>query len=271
MDSINKLSENQYARHSIGTKGNTARFNQKYEDKLKTFFVEELKDIYFAENELLKALEKMEAAATSLGLKESLQLHYTETEEQVKRLEEVFQLVGEEPSGEKCEGIMGIIKEGISTIEETEEDSMVRDCAIIIANQKAEHYEIATYGSLAELARTLGLDDVAEILNQTLEEEKSADVTLTELAVESINEEAKEEGETGNKKPESENQDNREQINASRKAKEHEDSDSYYPAPESEEQSEEGEFLDSEDDIGDYRGKNREGIDREPASGIDYR
>ncbi|WP_298653342.1 DUF892 family protein [uncultured Proteiniphilum sp.] len=190
MDSIKQSAERQSK-----DKGQSVRFNEKFESKLKDFFIEELKDIYFAENEILKGLEKMEAAATSLSLKESIQLHYTETEEQVERLKEVFALVGEEPSKKKCEAILGILKEGETMLEDTEEDSMVRDAAIIIACQKVEHYEIATYGSLAELARTLGLDEVAEILEETLEEEKSTDVTLTELAVESINEEAKEEGE----------------------------------------------------------------------------
>ncbi|MDO5650052.1 MAG: DUF892 family protein [Gallicola sp.] len=203
----------------------------------------------------------------------------------MKRLEEVFRLVGEEPAGEKCEGIMGIIKEGITMIEETDEDSMVRDCAIIIAGQKAEHYEIATYGSLAELARTLGLDEVADILEQTLDEEKSADVTLTELAVESINEDAKEERGFADENPEQKNQNRGEQINDFQQANEHGDyrkgdSDSEYPAQSSKkntgkeskkQEGEEDKFLDSDDDIADYRGKNRGGIDRDTVGGADYR
>ena len=167
-----------------------SRFNEKNAGKLKEFFLEELKDIYFAEHEALKALKKMKGAATSKALKESIGLHHSETEEQIKRLEEVFALVGEKPSKKKCEGILGIIKDGESVLEDTETDTTVRDVAIIIANQKVEHYEITSYGSLAELARTLGLDEAAELLDITLDEEKQTDVTLTTLAVESVNEEA---------------------------------------------------------------------------------
>jgi Uncharacterized protein conserved in bacteria len=175
------------------TKKKSARFNKNIEGKLKEFLVEELKDIYFAENEILRGLVEMKPAATSASLKEMIKGHHTETKEHIKRLEEVFQLLDEKPAKKKCDAILGILEEGRSMVKDTEEGSMVRDVAIIIASQKVEHYEIATYGSLAELARTLGLDDAAEILETTLEEEKSTDVGLTELAVESVNEEAKEE------------------------------------------------------------------------------
>ena len=154
------------------------------------FFHEELKDIYFAEHEALKALKKMEKAATSKALKDSITKHHSETEGQIKRLEEVFGLIDKKPSKKKCEGILGIIKDGESVLEDTDADTMVRDVAIIIANQKVEHYEITSYGSLAELARTLGLDEVGELLETTLDEEKDTDVTLTVLAVESVNEDA---------------------------------------------------------------------------------
>ncbi|MEA5127291.1 MAG: ferritin-like domain-containing protein [Proteiniphilum sp.] len=195
MDSINQSARSQLHGKDITKNRQSARFNEKFSGKLKEFFVEELKDIYFAEEEILKGLDKMEAAAVSLSLKESIRDHHRETEEQIERLKEIFQLIGKEPSKKKCEAIIGILKEGETMIEDTDEESMVRDAAIIIACQKVEHYEIATYGSLAELARTLGLDEVADILEETLEEEKSTDVGLTELAVESVNEEAKEEGE----------------------------------------------------------------------------
>lgn len=132
----------------------------------------------------------MEKAATSKALKDSIVQHHGETEEQIKRLEQVFELLGEKPSKKKCEGILGIIKDGEGVIEDTEENTMVRDVAVIIASQKLEHYEITSYGSLAELARTLGKDDVAELLEVTLDEEKKTDVSLTVLAEESINEEA---------------------------------------------------------------------------------
>ena len=229
MDSINEWAHRPSESKDIIKKRQNARFNEKFEGKLKEFFVEELKDIYFAEGEILKGLEKMEAAALSTSLKESLQDHHTETEEQIERLKEVFGLVGEEPSKKKCEAIMGILKEGDTMLGDTEEDSMVRDVAIIIACQKVEHYEIATYGSLAELARTLGLDEAADILEEILEEEKSADVGLTELAVESVNEEAKEEGEE-NEDPDREDQVNDFQEVTKRSDYREGDSDSEYPS-----------------------------------------
>ena len=175
---------------STAQKKKQARFGEEHEGKLLEFFVEEVKDIYFAEHEALKALKKMEKAATSKALKDSIVQHHGETEEQIKRLEQVFELLGEKPSKKKCEGILGIIKDGEGVIEDTEENTMVRDVAVIIASQKLEHYEITSYGSLAELARTLGKDDVAELLEVTLDEEKKTDVSLTVLAEESINEEA---------------------------------------------------------------------------------
>lgn len=161
--------------------------------KLKEFFVDGLKDIYFAEHEIMKGLKKMEQGATSKLLKEDTKKHHSETQEHIKRLEEVFKLVGEKPAKVKCEAIMGILKEGEGALEDTEKGSMVRDVAIIIACQKVEHYEIATYGSLSELARTLGLHDAAEVLEKTLMEEKSTDLSLTQLAVDSVNKEAKSE------------------------------------------------------------------------------
>lgn len=163
------------------------------ENALKDFLVDELKDIYFAEHEIMKGLTKMKAAATSKKLKKAIDLHYNQTEVQITRLEEAFGLFDEKPSKKKCEAIIGILKEGDDILEDTEEGTMTRDAAIIIASQKVEHYEIATYGSLAELARTIDRDDVAEILESTLSEEKETDVSLTILAVDKINEEAAQE------------------------------------------------------------------------------
>ncbi|MDD4778350.1 MAG: ferritin-like domain-containing protein [Fermentimonas sp.] len=174
-------------------KSNKTSLNKDNEGKLRKFFLDELKDIYFAEHEALKALKKMEAAATSQALKDSLMNHQTETEEQISRVEQVFSLLGEKPAKKKCEGILGIIKDGEGVVEDTDEGSMVRDAAIIIASQKLEHYEITSYGSLAELASTMGLDEAAELLEFTLDEEKSTDVTLTQLAEEYVNEEAEKE------------------------------------------------------------------------------
>lgn len=163
------------------------------ENALKEFLVDELKDIYYAEHEILKGLTKMKDAATSDKLKKAIDLHYNQTETQIVRLEEVFGLFDEKPTKKKCEAIVGLLKEGDDILEDTEEGTMVRDAAIIIASQKVEHYEIATYGSLAELARTIDRDDVAEILESTLTEEKETDVSLTELAVDKINEGAAQE------------------------------------------------------------------------------
>ncbi len=163
------------------------------ENALRDFLVDELKDIYFAEHEIMKGLTKMKDAATSDKLKKAIDLHYNQTKEQITRLEDVFGMFDEKPAKKKCEAIIGILKEGDSILEDTEEGSMTRDAAIIIASQKVEHYEIATYGSLAELARTIDREDVAEVLEATLSEEKETDVSLTILAVDKINEEAAQE------------------------------------------------------------------------------
>lgn len=168
-----------------------AQLNKEDEGKLKEFLTDSLKDIYYAEGEILKGLKKMEAAATSGDLKKGINKHYTQTQTQVKRLEEVFKLLGEKPEKKKCDAIDGILKEGESVLEDTEKGTMVRDVAIIIASQKVEHYEIATYGSLAALAKTLGLYEAANVLEETLLEEKSTDLSLTDLAVTAVNKEAK--------------------------------------------------------------------------------
>lgn len=160
---------------------------------LEEYFLQELKDIYGAEKQLTKALPKMQKAATTVELKEALEEHLAVTEEQIARLEEVFDLLEKKPQSKKCEAMEGITKEGESVIKDTENGSMTRDAAIIMAAQKVEHYEIATYGGLVQLAKTIGRDDIAEILSQTLEEEKETDQLLTEIAEASINVEAHEE------------------------------------------------------------------------------
>lgn len=163
------------------------------ENALKEFLVDGLKDIYFAEYAIMQGLTKMKDAATSDKLKKAIDLHYKQTKIQITRLEEAFGLFDEKPAKKKCEAIIGILKEGDDILEDTEEGSMTRDAAIIIASQKVEHYEIATYGSLAELARTIDREDVAKILETTLSEEKETDVSLTILAVDKINEAAAQE------------------------------------------------------------------------------
>jgi ferritin-like metal-binding protein YciE len=148
-----------------------------------------LKDIYWAEKALTKALPKMAKNATSEDLVEALESHLQETEEHVSRLEQIFESLGQEAKAKKCEGMQGLIDEGESMMEEAEEGEMM-DATIIAAAQKVEHYEIATYGTLRTFAETLGLDEVQDILEQTLEEEKNADEKLTEIAMSAINEEA---------------------------------------------------------------------------------
>jgi ferritin-like metal-binding protein YciE len=161
--------------------------------QLDQFFTDCLKDIYWAEKALTKALPKMQKAATTDQLKSAIGEHLAQTEEHISRLEQVFEMVGKKAQAKKCDAMEGIIKEGSSIVEETEKGSMTRDVGIIMASQKVEHYEIATYGGLVSLAKTMGLDDAAEILNQTLEEEKQTDAALSEIAENNINWEAEQE------------------------------------------------------------------------------
>ena len=154
---------------------------------LQELFLEELRDIYWAEKHLVKALPKMEKAASSEELANAFNEHLAVTQEQVTRLEQVFELLGEKPRGKKCEAMEGLVKEAESVIEDTEEGTSTRDVALIIAAQKVEHYEIATYGGLATLAKTMGINQVKELLGQTLEEEKETDELLTQLAENNIN------------------------------------------------------------------------------------
>jgi ferritin-like metal-binding protein YciE len=163
------------------------------EGKLKEFFHDEIKDIYWAEKKLVKTLPKLAKAATSEELRTAFTSHLEETKEHVARLEQVFELLGEKAQAKKCDAMEGITEEGASVIEDTDEGTATRDVALILAGQKAEHYEIATYGGLAQIAQTLGLDEVASLLKTTLQEEKAADRKLTGLAEGSINEDAKEE------------------------------------------------------------------------------
>lgn len=161
--------------------------------QLEEFFIQELKDVLGAEKLLTKALPKLQKAATTEELKQALEEHLSVTQEQIARLEEVFELLDKKPVSKKCEAMEGIIREGDTVIKETESGSMTRDAAIIMAAQKAEHYEIATYGGLVQLAKTIGKNDVADILAQTLAEEKETDMLLTEIAENNINEEAQQE------------------------------------------------------------------------------
>ena len=168
---------------------------KKADSLLEKFFIEQLKDIYYAEQQLLKAIPKMENAATTEELKEAFNDHLHQTQKHVKRLEKVFKMIGKKAEGKKCEAIEGLIKEADTIISETKENSMTRDAALIIAAQKVEHYEIATYGGLVQLALTMDLDDVSDILDTTLMEEEETDYLLTDIAENNINMEAQNEGE----------------------------------------------------------------------------
>jgi ferritin-like metal-binding protein YciE len=165
------------------------------ESALNELFLDELKDIYWAEKNLAKALPKMAKAATSDELRTAIENHLAETENHVTRLEQVFKSIDEKAVAVKCEAMAGLLKEGDEIVEETEDGSMTRDAGIISAAQKIEHYEIASYGTLKTLAGVLGYDDAVELLEATLQEEKNADSKLTDIAEGSINQSAKSEKE----------------------------------------------------------------------------
>jgi ferritin-like metal-binding protein YciE len=161
---------------------------------LQEFILDSLKDIYWAEKHLTKALPKLLKAATSEELKQAFQEHTTVTQEQVARLEQVFEILGKKPQAKKCEAMEGLTKEAESVIEETEKGSKTRDVGLIMAAQKVEHYEIATYGSLVQITKTMGMTEIADILAETLAEEKETDQLLTDIAENNINLQAEAEG-----------------------------------------------------------------------------
>lgn len=154
--------------------------------KLQKLFTDELKDIYWAEKALVKAIPKMIKKATSEELIQALESHLAETEDHVSRVEEVFSELGLEPRTKKCEAMEGLIAEAESVMTDAE-DGVMLDAAIIASAQKVEHYEIASYGTLRTFAQTLGLKNAVQVLEQTLTEEKAADEKLTEVAESSIN------------------------------------------------------------------------------------
>ena len=176
-----------------GRKTSEKSSNGNGSSQLEKLFTDSLKDLYWAEKHLTKALPKMQKAATTEELKSAIEEHLTQTEEHVTRLEQVFEMMGKKAQAKKCDAMEGLIKEGDSIVEETEEGTMTRDAGIIMAAQKVEHYEIATYGSLVQFAKTMGMDEAAGILEQILEEEKQTDQGLTEIAENNINWEAENE------------------------------------------------------------------------------
>lgn len=154
------------------------------------FFVDELKDIYWAEQHLVKALPKLKKAATSPELAAAFDKHTQETKTHIETLEQVFKLLSEKPQAKKCDAMAGLLEEADSIIADTEAGTLVRDAGLILAAQKVEHYEIATYGTLRVFAETMGHTEVAELLQQTLDNEKATDVALTEVAESFVNEQA---------------------------------------------------------------------------------
>ncbi len=171
-----------------GSRANAAPINET--SMFQELFLDSLKDIYYAEKALLKTLPKMRKAATSQQLQQAFEAHTTVTQQQVQRLEQVFEALGKRAQGKKCEAIEGLIKESEEMIASTQKGTMTRDVALIMAAQKVEHYEIASYGSMATLAATMGNQQIKELLGQTLQEEKQADELLSQLAENNINQQA---------------------------------------------------------------------------------
>ena len=155
-------------------------------DTLDDLFLHEIEDLYDAENRILGALPKMRDAASSAEVRTGFERHIAETEGQIKRLEQIFSMIGKSPKRETCEAAKGLIKEGSEIVNATGDDD-VKDAALIGAGQRVEHYEIAGYGTARNLAQRLGLSDAATLLEQTLEEEKRMDRMLTQVAEQSIN------------------------------------------------------------------------------------
>ena len=168
----------------------TGKTGKMSDSEFHEFFVDELKDIYWAEKHLVKALPKMQKASTSPELAAAFEKHTSETQMHINTLEEVFSLLGEKAAAKKCDAMEGLLEEANGIIEDTDAGSMIRDAGLILAAQKVEHYEIATYGTLRTFAENMGHTDVVDLLQQTLDNEKETDVALTLVAVNSINDQA---------------------------------------------------------------------------------
>jgi ferritin-like metal-binding protein YciE len=151
------------------------------------FFTLQLQNIYWVEQYLVKSLPEIQRAATNEELRKKLQDHLVDTEHQVSRIEEIFGIMGLKPEAIKCETMEQLIKEVQTVIEETEAGSSTRDAALIMAVQKAEHYEIATYGGLVQFATSMGFEKITDLLDQTLQEEKDADILLSDIADKKVN------------------------------------------------------------------------------------
>lgn len=169
------------------------------QNALQELYIDELRDIYNAENQLTKALPKMAKAATSEDLRSGFEEHLKQTEGHVKRLEQIFKSLGEKPTGKKCKGMEGLVEEGKEMIEEAELEDEALDAGLISAAQRVEHYEIAAYGCVRTYAKLLGESEAVSLLEQTLAEEKETDQKLTKLA-EKINVEAEAESKSTSRK-----------------------------------------------------------------------
>ncbi len=169
------------------------RNNESMDNALHELFVDGLKDILWAEEHLYKSLPKMVKGATSEELKNAFESHREETAGHIERLKQVFESIGERAQAVKCEAMAGLLKEAEELLEDSEKGTMVRDAALIAGAQKIEHYEIATYGTLATFAKIMGHKKAKQLLGQTLDEEKAADEKLTQIAESFVNESAMEE------------------------------------------------------------------------------
>lgn len=169
---------------TMNTKNRTASESARFRE----FFIDQIRDIYWAEKHLIDGMKKMKKAATSPKLAEAFANHIDESEGQVERLKRVFELLGKRAQGKKCEAMAGIVAEAEEVIADTEKDTYTRDAALIMASQKAEHYEIASYGTLRYFAELMGEDEIARELGDTLEEEKKTDDLLSCLTEEGVRE-----------------------------------------------------------------------------------
>ena len=167
-------------------------------DTLEQLYISELRDLYSAENQLLKALPKMAKAASSDELRSAFEKHLKQTKQHVERLEQIFEQLDQSPKGKTCRAMKGLIEEGSEILEEDGEDSVL-DAGIIVAAQKVEHYEIAGYGSARTFANLLGQDEAAELLQSTLDEESDTNENLNQLAENIVNPEALTETQTANR------------------------------------------------------------------------
>jgi ferritin-like metal-binding protein YciE len=156
-------------------------------------FLDELRDIYSAEKQAVRIYPRLAKAVASPDLEEALRTHLEETKGQVERLDRVFEILEKRSSGKTCEGMKGVLEESAEALEEIEEEGPVRDVALIAAAQRAEHYEIAAYGTVVSLAQAMGQEEIAQLLSETLAEEKQTDQKLTEIS-KTVNEQALAEG-----------------------------------------------------------------------------